>query len=225
MAYEETLYAVAEQYMAVDPRTLQTAPGPSGLGTDCYHCLGALLAREPKIEEPGDGWLTFIGKCVHEGMARACEYDNQQRGTPRWLIEQRVTVGTVGDETIEGNSDAYDLEDDGVVDWKITGANTIARVRRYGPSMVYLRQVHLYGLGMKNAGLNPRWVNIMFLPREDRRMRGGILVRMPWEEEIALATLKRADDIARLGKEHGWDYVLPRLKRDPHCFDCVRYAR
>lgn len=225
MAYEATLFEMIERHIDAAPRTLQTAPGPSGLGTDCYHCLGALLAREPKMETAKDRWLTFIGQCVHEGLANACHADNTARTSPRWLVEQRVQVGHVGTDMIEGNSDAYDLDDDSVVDWKVVGNKTLATVARYGASATYLRQVDLYGLGMKNAGHTPKWTNIMFLPREKYRIREGILVRRPWDEANAHATLKRANDIIALLAEHGIDYVLPRLKRLPGCRDCERYAR
>jgi hypothetical protein len=214
-----------EQHMAVDPRTLQKTIGPSGIGTDCYHCLGCMIAQEPKLESNEDRWLTYIGKAVHEQLAKAAEYDNQVRGRPRWLVEERVRPGLILDDPLEGNADAYDLDEDRVIDWKVVGDNTLNKVSHGYVSPTYLKQIDTYGLGFEEAGYPVKDTTIMFLPRNRFRLREGIPVHRPYNRQNALNALRRANDIALLGKEHGWDHVLPRLKRDPQCYDCPRYAR
>lgn len=225
MAYESVLYDLIEQHMAADPRTLQTAIGPSGVGTDCFHCLGAMIAEEPSLETNEDRWLTYIGKAVHEQLAKAAELANTRLEVPRWLVEHRVRPGMILDRPLEGNADCYDRDEGRVIDWKVVGDATLAKVRRGLVSPTYLRQIDTYGLGFENEGYEVNHTTIMFLPRNRYRLREGIAVHRPYDQENALATLKRANDIATLLRDRGADYVLPRLKRDPNCLDCPRFAR
>jgi hypothetical protein len=229
VAYEADLYDMIQEDIDNDERTLQIEMGPSGLGTPCYHCLGAGLALEPKVEDPEARWLSYIGKCVHTGLQKAAERQNAkytaQGLETRWLTEQRVVVGDVGPRSVEGNSDVYDMLKDVVVDWKVVGNKTLEYVRRYGASEVYKRQIQLYGRGFEELGLQPKKVCIVFLPREKFKMRDGFVYFEDYDPRSAEETLKRANDIWDLGMKHGWDYVLPRLKREKGCRDCTKYAR
>lgn len=225
MAYEAVLFGLIERHMEVDPRTLQKTIGPSGIGTECFHCLGCMLAQEPKLETVEDRWLTYIGKAVHEQLAAAAMYDNNKLATPRWLVEHRVRPGLIGSVPLEGNADLFDLDENRVIDWKIVGDNTLAKVRQGRVEPTYLKQIDTYGLGFEHAGYDVKNTTIMFLPRNRFRLREGIAVHRPYDRENALAALKRANDIHILLLTHGADYVLPRLKRAPGCYDCVRYPR
>lgn len=227
-AYEEELFGIIEQHISEDPRTLQTAPGPSGLGTPCYHCLGCLIAREPRMEAPEDRWLSWIGKCVHEGLAKAAEAHNlrQPKDAPlRFLVEERLVIGRVGDELIEGSSDIYDTAHDRVVDWKVVGDATLRDVALHGPPPGYVGQQDLYCKGWADLGAPVRGWTLVFLPRNKYRMRAGITVHRDYSPANAAAILKRANDIAALLSERGPDYVIPRLKRDPSCRTCPKYPR
>jgi hypothetical protein len=223
LSYEALLYEIIEDDIAGDERTLQRRIGPSGLGTLCYHCLGAMIAEIPKKEDLADRWLTFIGRCVHTGLEKALKRRNRKLGYERFLPEHKTFVGNVGDIKVTGTTDFYDTEENVVGDWKIVGRNTLNKVRRGQVSPTYLNQIDLYGLGMKLEGRKPERTCIMFLPRELFRIREGIAVIRPWNEQAALDCLKRANDIKKLIDEHGAEYVIPRLKRMPDCWDCSRY--
>jgi hypothetical protein len=226
MAYESILFDMVERYIDNDPRTLQTAIGPSGAGSTCYHCLGAMIAEEPRLETSEDRWLSFIGKAVHDHLAKACEFDNAGAENPgRWLVEQRVRPGMILDQPLEGNSDCFDTWEGRVIDWKVVGDRTLNDVRQGYVSDTYLNQADLYGLGFEGLGWKVTNTTIMFLPRNRYRLREGIPVHRPYNRMNAVASLKRCNDIAALLREHGAAYVLPRLKRDPSCKDCPRYAR
>lgn len=223
-AYEETLFRMIEDYWVNDPRTLQKAIGPSGLGTDCFHCLGAMLAQEPKVESPEDGWRSFVGKCVHEGLAKAAARYNRVH-TDRFLIEERVHVGRIGTLEVHGNADVFDTWTSRVIDWKVTGNKTIASVKEGRWPPTYTGQADIYGYGFEELGMNVEGTTILFLPLEKWYMRQGAVIHRPYDRANAEACLKRARDIQELLDTRGPAYVLPRLKRKAGCYTCPKYAR
>lgn len=219
-AYEAELYELLEDYIGGDERSQQKRIGPSGLGTDCYHCLACMIMELPKKESIADRWLTFIGTCVHAGAEKAIKARNLKLGRQRYLPEHKVTVGNIGDITVTGTTDVYDLDKATVVDWKVVGKNTLTKARRGDVSLTYLRQINLYGLGLENQGYRVEKTCIMFLPRDMFHLRDGLAVIRDYDRQDALDCLKRANDIKKLMDEHGMGQVISRLKRAPGCYDC-----
>lgn len=219
IAYEEQLYGILEAEIELgNARNFQKRIGPSGLANPCYRCLGRALAGIEKPQTVKDRWLTFIGTCVHAGCERALLRENKRLGHDRFLAEHRVTVGQVLGEDIDGSADGYDLETDTVIDWKVVGDNTLAKP----PSRLYLGQIDLYGLGFANAGFKPKRTCIMYLPRNQFRLRRGRAVIRDWDEGNAREALRKANDIAGLIRERGGEAVIPKLRTDPDCYDCNR---
>lgn len=223
MAYEETLYEILEDYMGQDKRTLQRRIGPSGLGNTCWHCLAAALAELPKQESVADHWLAFIGKAVHYQAERAVKARNRKLGYNRFLSEHPVWVGNVGDIKVTGSLDLFDTDERVVSDFKVVGDATLREVIKGNCPTTYLKQIDLYGLGLEHEGYAPERTCILFLPRNRFRMRDGIAVVRPWDRDNAMETLRQANDIWKLLQEHGPEYLIPRLKRAPGCYDCKRY--
>jgi hypothetical protein len=195
------------------PRTLQTRIGPSEIGTSCDACLVSKLGG---VREKRDGaaWLPYIGTCTHEGLSEIVMAANGDAA--RYLVEATVSVGTVGGVDITGHADLFDLRQGEVVDWKITGANTLkkakpclrdpARVAAVFPS--YHVQRHLYGYGFTRRGLKVRTVTLAFLPRNAPSLRDAIVLSEPYNEAVAVAAIARADMFAAAIGALGLDAVL-----------------
>lgn len=227
--YKEELLQIIEADWRRDPRTLQRRIGPSGLGHPCHYCLGCMLAEIPKAESNkwADGWPAFLGKAVHKAVEYVFERWNRKHREYRFLTEQRVTVGTIGTINpwpLTGSSDLFDMRKKAVVDWKVTTDKNLAKVKKGDTSKTYKVQGHLYGLGMENEGLEVEWVGVMYLAKMKNFLRDAELTLEPYDRQIALNALKRASDIWDLGQTRGWAEVLPRLKKDPDCWDCEKFA-
>ena len=214
MAYESFIYDLAEWYWSRSPRNMQKRIGPSGLAHPCDACLGHMILGHRKRRERGDGWLTFLGTCLHAGMEAALKAYNADIGRERFLIEQTVTVGTVGGVEITGSMDAYDTDEDVVIDWKLVGDKTLARA----PAETYLGQIDLYGKGAANMGLSPKQTLIMYLPRNQRFMWLGRPVMRDWGPANAEAVIARADRIA--GLVVGNPAAIGWLNKRYECWDC-----
>lgn len=156
------------------PRSRQTALGPSELGTPCQRQIAYKLAgvpRQPEDKRPP--WAPMQGTAVHGLMEEALRFHNARLGRERWLVEERLEVdpGLPGVPGIYGHGDAYDLDQQMVVDWKHTGVTTLREVSRKtvaNDQLVkpeYRVQAHLYGYGHQRAGRDVKWVRLVFLAR------------------------------------------------------------
>jgi hypothetical protein len=219
------IYVIAEDD-ADRPRTLQRRIGPSGIGHPCHFCLGAMLAMIPKVDEStyADCWPAFVGTAVHKRLERVYERQNRRLGTTRYLTEQTVTCGTIGDWELVGSCDLFDLPTGKVTDFKVQGDKPIAKFARDGISQVYRVQMHTYGLGMVNAGHVVTKSGLLILAKSKNFLKDAVYYAEPWDWKVAEAAIKRADVIQRAGDADGWGYVLPRLKHLDGCWDCGKYA-
>lgn len=223
------LLDVIEHAITHSPRSLQTKIGPSEIGTPCDRCLGHKLAGTAQLPGPVP-WLAAIGTAVHAWLDSVFIDDalaKSARGEePRWISEARVNVGEIDGEPIEGTCDLFDVETETTVDWKIVGATTLKSARSIGPSPVYRVQAHLYGRGWTRArGRAVRHVAICYLPRNAATLDHGHWWTEPYDEQIALDALARADALAKAIRISGPDRVLPKLQRLDGCLDCARYPR
>lgn len=193
------LVSVITGAIANQPRTLQTALGPSEVGTPCMRALIHKLTgeREPAGQEPA--WLPYIGSCVHSGLESAFKNDQTNRGLfqPRFLTEHKVCVGCAGGQDIWGSADLFDIDSGTVVDWKIVGPKRMELYRDKGPGKQYRTQAHLYGRGFARLGYTVNTVMIMFLPRD-----GMLKTYYPWaepyDESVATEALSRVNGIHEL---------------------------
>lgn len=174
------------------PRSLQSAVGPSELAVPCDRRLAYGLRN---IGEVGSGrvpWAPLVGTAVHKLIHRALVADNQRLNRQRWLLETKVWP----DEVVFGHCDAYDTDTDMVLDWKVVGPSTLDKVRPgprtpdRKPSQQYIGQGQLYGRGWERAGRTPRWVRIVFLPRTTF-FEDGYEWTTPYDREVAEQLLAR----------------------------------
>jgi len=206
--------------IAHDPRTLQRTAGASDIGDPCDFCLGHVLAGYTKNEPPEEAWLPFVGKSVHNGLERAF----RRAGLP-WLPEQRgLVVGEVDGRPVRGTGDLYHFLDGVSIDWKIVGGKALTKVRQGEIKPVYRAQGHLYGYGWSLLGLEVTHVGIYFLPREARSLKSSVWWAEPYNAQLALDVIARADDLARRIHTFGAEAVLPTLDQLPGCYDCKRWG-
>lgn len=218
------LRAVIEETIRTHPRSLQTALGPSELGTACDRCLVHLLAGH-RVTEHVVPWLPTVGTAVHTWLDQAMRlHAMSSPDGDRWHTEERVTVGQVGGVDIHGNADLYDEATGTVVDWKITGKTTLDKVRRQGASLTYQAQAHLYGKGFEDAGHDVREVVVMFLPRNAVSLQHGQTWRAPYSRPAAELALERANAFHAGITAYGPDAVLAMTP--PHTgaeFACTKW--
>lgn len=206
-------------YLANRPRSLQTRIGPSSLGTPCARRVGHILAGTPSSDARPPGWLPGIGVAVHTMCEAVIARVNGLAATERFITERRVEVGIIDGQKITGTCDLYDTETATVVDWKIVGKSTLDSVRRKGPSPTYMTQAHLYGRGYAAAGFPVQNVAILYLPRGEELDHARYVVE-PYDENIALDAIARADAIAQALRLVGPAAVLPQLERADDCRFC-----
>lgn len=227
--YAEFIFGLMEDEMNSAPRTLQRAIGPSGIGHPCHRCLASALAGLKKAEDGryADGWPAYVGTAIHDKQEHTFRRVNRRLMVHRFLLEQRVEVGMVGDHLMTGSCDAFDGPLGKVVDWKAVSDKNLTNLPKYGVSETYEVQTHCYGLGMENAGHTVKTVGLFFLAKSKNFLRESVYVEAPYDRGIAERALKRANDLQALLDRDGAAYVLPRLKTGTHmggtCYDCPKY--
>lgn len=223
---EDDYFAAITDAIAHHPRTLQTRIGPSEIGDPCARRIGyKLLGIEQRPQEPN--WKATVGTGVHGWLEAAFDRANEtwaraMGGTwvERWLIEERVTVGTDAlGEPITGSCDLYDRHARTVIDHKTIGPAQLKKYRSQGPSVTYRVQAHLYGQGWANAGLPPEHVAICFLPRQGE-LRDAHWWSEAWDPGVAAQALDRLRGI-QLATTNLGAAALPLLETAPeYCEHC-----
>lgn len=206
---------VIEAAITHTPRSLQTRIGPSELGTPCDRCLIHKLAGTPEHEHLVP-WLPWVGTAVHALLEETFAEANKAWPAIRWLVESTVSVGSVGGVDITGHADLFDLHTGEVTDWKIVGATTLRNVKGNGPTLTYRRQGHLYGYGFTRRGLRVTAVRIAYLPRNSVHLGDAVIWSEPYDEQVALDTIARADTFAAWIGALGADTVLASAPPHTH---------
>lgn len=219
---------VCDEYASVianairnNPRSLQRAIGPSEVGHTCARRIGYKLLDTDVINTGDDApWLPTIGTGVHGWLDDAFTFANTGQDNMRWLTELRVEVGEVGGQTVAGNCDLYDRVTATVFDHKIVGATTLKRVKgNRHPGEQYRTQIHLYGRGLVRRGLSVDTVAIAFLPR-NAELHDRYIWHEPYDEQVALAGLERAEGIALAASVLGTDALATLPTADAFCHRC-----
>lgn len=202
-----------------DPRTLQTAIGPSEIGHPCSRRIAFRLLAVPERNRT-DRWRTTVGQAVHAWMADVMAAANERAGGGRYLVEHRVKPGNgpggSSDLFVRGPSEldaaggghiatVLDRLSGTVTDWKVVGASSLSRYRRKGPSRTYRVQFHTYGYGMECAGERVEWVSMVCLPQSGT-LADAVVWSERYDRQVALDALRRVEDIteslASLDVEH-----------------------
>jgi hypothetical protein len=193
-AAKASLLAVITDAIDNHPRSLQKTIGPSEIGTECDHCLAAKLAGWDQVRE--GAWLPTVGTAVHSWLEEAfTRVQHDPQGRPRYLMERKVAVGSIGGVEVTGSTDLVDLVAGMTWDWKVVGATTLKSAKT-GPSQRYKVQQMLYARGWRRLGVLITHVGIAFLPRNDISLRSSVFWSAPYDEALAVAALERADRMA-----------------------------
>lgn len=219
------LRSIIEDAITNHPRSLQTALGPSELGTACDRCLVHLLAGH-KPTEHVIPWLPTVGTAVHRWLELVFHGRVFLHDEDRWLLEERVRVGEVAGAPVHGSADLFDVATGTVVDWKIVGKTTLDQVRRSGAKLTYQAQAHLYGKGFEDAGHAVNTVTVMFLPRNAVSLQHMQVWSAPYSRQAADLVLQRANALHAGIASLGVDDVLAMTP--PHTgteFSCDRWPQ
>lgn len=209
------------------PRNLQVEIGPSGVGSPCARKVGYGLLQIPKLNpvvEPN--WKAYVGTGVHLNLEGAMDRYNVVNAInighdERFYVETRLQVGEIAGVPLVGHCDVYDRVTATVIDWKTCGPTQLKSYRSNGPGPTYRRQAHLYARGWNRyLGLPVDRVMLVFFPRQGE-LRETHVWHEPYDEEVALAALGRADAITAtlnaLGPEVGLAALPPVEDYCGHC--------
>jgi len=181
-------------------RTLQKHIGPSEIGDPCDRAIAYKLAGTEPSNTDRDNWLATLGTAGHAWLAEAFNLANDRAGYERFLIEQPVDA-----DGIRGTSDLFDTLTGTVIDHKILGVTSLARMRSGEIGPKYRVQLHTYGLGVSRLGYVVNSVALAAYPRSDN-LRGdfsgkGLHVHVePWRPEIAHHARRRVEAIGAAAK-------------------------
>lgn len=189
--YARELRGIIVRHATLAPRSRQVRLGPSELGVDCDRQVVGKLARERKTNNVSDPWPSIVGTAVHAWLAGAFTDENTRENMLRWVTETAVAPHP----DYPGHSDLYDALEAAVVDWKVLGATSLAKVKSpAGPSRKYRVQLVLYGIGFRALGLPVRRVVLAALPRTASTLDGIYVwdhVLTPEDEAMAAAVIER----------------------------------
>jgi site-specific DNA-cytosine methylase len=208
------LIDIIEKAIHNHPRSKQTLIGPSEIGTECLRCLAKKLLGIPQTRDAA--WLPQVGTAVHawlDDVFTDCDCG--------WHPERRVVVGIIGNRLIGGTCD---LNGKGtVVDHKIVGAETLKKLKKFGPKPEYRVQDHMYGRGYELLGERVTDVSLLFLPRNSPTLADSMFWTEPYNRDIALRALERAEKVYRFVTDDPANIL--KLPRAVPCYDCYRYAQ
>lgn len=218
MTAQQLVDRVLTRMQAPSARSLQMAIGPSNVGDACDRCLGVAMAVKISArhkKEDRFNLLAWQGTAYHKGFEDLV-------GAANWKgisTEKRVSIGKVkGYGKVSGSIDLYSEKDGSVGDYKFRYKDNIRRMKAAGvPPIQYRRQVHLYGYGVEMEGLPIEEVCLLFIPRDSMDVREIWPFIEPYDRQIALDAIKRAELIWKKFVVPG---KLELLKSDRHCYSC-----
>lgn len=217
---DELLWAITDAITS-HPRSQQKRIGPSEIGHPCARRIGYKLLGHPEANDRrGVPWKPTIGTAVHTWLESVFTGVNDKLGMDdRFLLEQTVDVGEIGGEAITGHCDLFDVATGAVIDWKCVGPKQLLKYKKSGPGDQYRVQAHLYGRGWARQGRRVDHVAVMFLPR-DGELKLSYLWHEPYDEQVALDALTRADGIAKLTGAAGAAALSVLPTADAYCQYC-----
>ena len=225
--YATDLRRVVVDHATNSARTLQRHLGPSELGSPCDRQVVGKLAGLPVTNHVVDPWPSIVGTAVHAWLADAFTASNARYGVARWLAEQRV----IPHPDHAGTADLYDAEELTVVDHKVLGESSMAKVRSAsGPPLKYVIQLLLYGKGYRVLGLPVKRVALAAYPRTAASLDGLYV----WEratgeqddvliDEVFKLTDRRKAMAEEIASGHKQLSDIASTPDDDECFFCPFY--
>jgi PD-(D/E)XK nuclease superfamily protein len=201
-------------------RSVQTAIGPSELGSLCDRKIAYRLANVPEANWWSDPLPAIVGTAVHHWLENAINEFSRAHFMDRWMTE--ITVQP--DPMVKGHVDLYDAQLAAVIDWKTVSPTKLKAWKADGPPEHYKDQVNLYGRGIMNAGLAVARVVLVAVPRSGWLKDMQIWVD-DYRPERAQACLDRMYGIANTMIAAGDDLAFEDIPAAPDsgCSYCPWY--
>lgn len=209
------------------PRSQQKRLGPSQLGNGCDRCLVHMLAGTEEVRQGPPPWLPTVGTAVHAWAEQAMIDHLAASGSTRWLPETKVTVGELRGEPVTGTADLFDRDLGVVIDLKVVGEYTRKKVRADGSGTptTYRNQIQMYGRGLARAGEEVNAVAIYFIARNGTSLAVDRVYAAPYDEQVAVAALDRADQFASFVDTFGAKMVLDSVRAHTGTeFSCTKWG-
>lgn len=228
------VFTIVKDAIVNAPRSQQTTIGPSEMGHPCTRRIGYKLAGTVPLNTSQNSvaWKPAVGTMMHSALADIMaqhEIDTFPASglTPRWRVEERVTVGEIGGVKVTGQCDLFDAHGGVVIDWKTTSRDQMRRkFAAEGPGEQYRTQAHLYGLGWENAGHPVRHVMLIWLVRDGNFTTDRLVWSEPYDRQVALDALDRVATVRAALDARGPEIVLPMLPAtEAYCNNCPFYRR
>lgn len=191
--FKEIFYAYSNRL----DRSVQATLGPSEIGTPCDRRIAMSLMRIPAVNPGRDNWASFVGTCVHTGLADMFEWADAGQG--RFAVEVPLTFQS--HHVPKGTSDLLDRAACVVADHKLMGRWSLDKLKTKGPTDTYRIQAHVYGYGMKQKGEKVRDVAVIGWPRENPSLDDLYVWTERYDSSIAKNALARVDKIALQAEE------------------------
>ncbi|WP_150187503.1 hypothetical protein [Streptomyces venezuelae] len=173
-------------------RSTQTTLGPSEIGSPCDRRIAMSLLRIAPVNPGGDNWASFVGTCVHTGLADMFLWADAGQG--RYAVETPLQFPSV--HVPRGTADLLDRTLVMVADHKAMGRWSLDKLKTQGPSPTYRVQVHVYAYGMRLKGEAVDHVALVAWPREASSLDDLYVWTEPYDPAIARDALARVDRIA-----------------------------
>lgn len=201
-------------------RSIQTAIGPSELGSLCDRRIAYRIAGTPEANWWSDPLPAIVGTAVHSWLEHAVGQFQRVHFMDRWVTE--ITVQP--DPLVKGHCDLYDKQLQAVIDWKTVSPTKLKAWKAGGPPEHYKDQVNLYGRGLINAGYPVSKVTLVAVPRSGWLRDMQIWVD-DYRPERAQAALDRMYSIANVMIKAGDDLSFEEIDSAPsgECAFCPWY--
>ncbi|MFM9643155.1 hypothetical protein [Streptomyces turgidiscabies] len=186
---KETFYAYSNRL----DRNQQTTLGPSEIGSPCDRRIAMSLLRVAPVNPGGDNWASFVGTCVHAGLAEMFLWANA--GTGRYAVE--VPLKFPNPHVPHGTGDLLDRTLCMFLDHKLMGRWSLDKLTTKGPIPTYRVQVHTYAYGARLKGEKVDHVAIIGWPREAGTLDDLYVWTEPYDPSVAIDALARVERIAK----------------------------
>lgn len=207
-------------------RSVQETLGPSEVGTPCDRRLAMSLLNIPPVNPGGDNWASFVGTCVHTGLAEMLQWADANQG--RFAVE--VPLEFPSKLVPKGTSDLLDRVLLMAIDHKAMGRFSLDKLRIEGIKPLYLVQLMIYAYGQILKGEKVKYVAVVSWPREQATLKDLYAVVVPYDKSIAeeaFARVERINSNVSIGRAVGYTPLENARTFDiqDDCTYCPFYAK
>lgn len=219
---KDTILGIVQFNLDTNPRSLQAAIGASEIGTPCTRKLIYKLGQVESTNPQNGTWQQGVGTILHNGLAEMLAKENSDLiQWDRWVTEEKVTIGTFGDQVLTGHLDTYDRLTGNILDWKFLGKTSLAKMKKNNhPGETYRTQLQCYGKGIANLGLPVTHVHVLAFPQSGN-LKDAFHWSEPYDPTVAEAALLKAEQLVTAGAVMGFGRLAALASTaDDYCDHC-----